>query len=133
MGLPPGAEGMMPAGFYPPRQNGPPGQSSQASPIAGYPPTTFAGAPARFGGPPNAGMPARFPPGGPMYDMRMAAAQRMQPNARMPTVTEDKSQQCILQAAFQNFPAGMRPMRPGSGFPGQFIESPSGTPPFQVT
>ncbi|KAH7727384.1 single-stranded DNA-binding protein 2-related [Aphelenchoides avenae] len=116
--------GMIPGGSMPPMMNGLHGSQFPGAPpngmglppgAEGYPPTTFAGGPPRFGGPPNAGMPSRFPPGAPMpYDMRMAAAQRMQTNARMPT----------------NFPQSIRPMRPGSGFP-QFIDSPSGTPPFQ--
>uniref|UniRef100_A0A0M3HYR5 LisH domain-containing protein n=2 Tax=Ascaris TaxID=6251 RepID=A0A0M3HYR5_ASCLU len=132
MGPGPGPDGMMPAGYYPPRsaQPGPSGSTSQASPISGVPPSgSFAPVPPRYAipgarsGPPGpGGIPpgAGFPGGGPPHmfagadQMRPMQPQRLPPNAgpmRMPT----------------NFP-GMRPNGPMRYSSQMYMDSPTGTP-----
>ncbi|VBB33034.1 unnamed protein product [Acanthocheilonema viteae] len=104
MGPGPGPDGLMPAGYYPPRsgQPGPSGATSQSSPISGVPPSgSFAPVPPRYAmpsrnGPPGPGpMPpgAGFPGAGPPHmfgeQMRPMQPQRLPPSAgpmRMPTV-----------------------------------------------
>ncbi|VDN55564.1 unnamed protein product [Dracunculus medinensis] len=124
MGPGPGPDGMMAAGYYPPRsgQPGPSGSTSQASPISG----NFAPVPPRYGmpgvrsGPPGpGGIPpgAGFPGGAPhMFgdQMRPMQPQRLPPSAgpmRMPT----------------NFP-GMRPNGPMRYGSQMYMDSPTGTP-----
>uniref|UniRef100_A0AAF5Q305 LisH domain-containing protein n=2 Tax=Wuchereria bancrofti TaxID=6293 RepID=A0AAF5Q305_WUCBA len=129
MGPGPGPDGLMPAGYYPPRsgQPGPSGATSQSSPISGVPPSgSFAPVPPRYAmpsrnGPPGPGaMPpgAGFPGAGPPHifgeQMRPMQPQRLPPSAgpmRMPT----------------NFP-GMRPNGPMRYGSQMYMESPTGTP-----
>uniref|UniRef100_A0A0R3RWN8 LisH domain-containing protein n=1 Tax=Elaeophora elaphi TaxID=1147741 RepID=A0A0R3RWN8_9BILA len=129
MGPGPAPDGLMPAGYYPPR-NGPPGPScatSQSSPIPGVPPSgSFAPVPPRYAmpsrnGPPGPGaMPpgAGFPGAGPPHmfgeQMRPMQPQRLPPSAgpmRVPT----------------NFPA-LRPNGPMRYGSQMYMESPTGTP-----